>query len=69
MSPQQFVVGFDEFLRNQLESLLFEPLNDFPHKSSLYAIGLDHDECSLLVGTGGGGGDIEDVKDEAEEEF
>ena len=31
----------------QLESLLFEPLDDLRHQSALNAVGLDHDESSF----------------------
>ena len=48
---------------HQLETLLFEPLDDLPHQTSLDPVRFDHDEGSLcLVRTGGlqlepGGGD------------
>ena len=38
---------------DKLEALLLEPLQDLSDEPSLHAIGLDHDEGSLLVSFGG----------------
>ena len=38
---------------DKLEALLLEPLQDLSDKPALHAVGLDHDEGSLLVSFGG----------------
>ena len=37
-----------EFHGDELESLLLEPLDDFSDQAALDAVGLDHDEGSLI---------------------
>ena len=37
---------------DKLEALLLEPLQDLSDKPALHAVGLDHDEGSLLVSFG-----------------
>ena len=49
---QQVLRSLHELHRKQLEALLLKSLQNLPDQTTLDAVGLDHDEGSLLVGLG-----------------
>ena len=49
MGLEQLLSGDDELHGNELESLGFEAANNLANKSTLDAIGLDHNEGSFLL--------------------